>query len=132
MKTLVRATRKSKRLLVPMTPFQFEEFDVPVRRLSDNGPLQSKAAFRKVNSHHRPRPLKIFPTAIEGAQPPKVFMPSPSLHGLMLWRLGTRPVAHAPALSSGHSSLGSVHDPDACERCEAFRFPHAFCVDGEM
>ena len=112
MKTLARSTRKPKRSFVPITRFAFESFKIPVRQASRNTPLQSKAAFRRVDNHRHSKPSKVVPRPIDGGQPAKIFLPAPLLegHGLTLLRLGARPVVRAAPLSSAHASHPSHPD----------------------
>lgn len=102
MKTLIRAARKPQRSFVPITPFEFESFEVCVRRVTRRGPLPIGAAFRRVNINHHSRRFKTIPRPIYAAQRAKNLLPSPLLqgHGLMCLRSGARPVARPVALSS--------------------------------
>jgi len=69
MKTLIHNTNKAPGSIVPIAPFEFEYFEIPVRRVSRNRPLQSKAGFRGVNTRHHSRRFKMIPGKIDAAQP---------------------------------------------------------------
>ena len=102
MKTLIRATRKPQRSIVPIAFFEFESFEVHVRRVTRHKPLAIGAAFRRLNIHLPSSQSKTILTPIDAAQPAEIFLPSPSLqgHGLMCLRSGARPVVRPAALSS--------------------------------
>ena len=102
MKTLIRAARKPQRSFVPITPFEFESFEVRVRRVTRHRPLPIGVSFRKVNVHRVSRQFKTMPGPIDAVHRKKIFLPSPSLqgHGLMCSRSGARPVDRPAALSS--------------------------------
>jgi hypothetical protein len=108
MKTLTRATSKAKRSFVPIAPFEFESFEVRVRRVTRHRRVPIQVASRLVNIHPPSRQFKTTPRAIDPAQRTTVFLPSPSLQGLGMMRLhsGARPVDHPAVLSSRqfHSS----------------------------
>jgi hypothetical protein len=101
MKTLIRAARKPKRSFVPIISFEFESFEVRMRRVTPQKPLPIGVSFRKVSAHRVSRQFKTLPGLIDVVQRTKIFLPSPSLqgHGLMSLHLGARPVRPA-ALSS--------------------------------
>ena len=115
MKTSIHAARKPKRSFVPMTGFAFESFEIRVRQASRDRPLQSKAAFRKVDKHHHSKASKVIARPIDAAPPGKIFLPAPMLEGqrLTLWRFGARPVVHPTPLSSAHASPPSQCDENA-------------------
>ena len=102
MKTLIRATSKAQRSFVPITPFEFESFEVRVRQVTRHRPLPIGASFRKLAVHPVSRRLKTMPGPIDAVLRTKILLPSPSLqgHGLMCLQLGARPVDHPAALSS--------------------------------
>jgi hypothetical protein len=102
MKTLIRAAMKPQRSFVPITPFEFESFEVRVRRVTRHRPLPIGVSFRKVNVHRVSRQFKTMPGPIDAVHRTKIFLPSPSLqgHGLMCLPLGARPVDRPAALSS--------------------------------
>ena len=108
MKTLIRATTKPRRSFVPVASFEFESFEVRVRRITRHKPLPMES-FRRMNIHRPSRQFKTMPQADRAVQRAKIFLPSPSLqgHGLMCLHLGARPVNHPAALSSRHSGLRS-------------------------
>lgn len=101
MKTLIRAARKPQRANVPLASFEFETFEVRVRRVTRHKPLAIGAAFRRLNIHISSK-CKATPRPIDAAKPAKIFLPSPSPQGLglMRLRLGARPVGCPAALSS--------------------------------
>jgi len=102
MKTLIRATRKPQRSIVPIASFEFESFELHVRRVAGHRPLPVGVAFRKLDIHPSSRQFKTIPRPIDAAQRAKDFLPSPSLqgHGLMCLRSGARPDEQPAALSS--------------------------------
>jgi hypothetical protein len=102
MKTLIRAARKPQRSFVPITPFEFESFEVRVRRVTRHRPRPIGVSFRKVNVHRVARQFKTMPGPIDAVHCTKIFLPSPSLqgHGLMCLHSGARPVHRPAALSS--------------------------------
>ncbi len=102
MNTLIRAARKPQRSFVPITPFEFDSFEVRVRRVTRHRPLPIGVSFRKVNAHHVSRQFKTKPGPVDAVRRTKIFLPSPSLqgHGLTCLPLGARPVARPAALSS--------------------------------
>src|SRR5437899_11117183 len=99
MKTLIRAVKKTQRSFVPIASFEFERFEIPVRRVKSHGPLPTGAVFRNLSQS------KTILTPIDAAQPAEIFLPSPSLQGLgqMYLRLGARPVHRPAALPSANS-----------------------------
>ena len=116
MKTPIPATTKLQRLVVPMTPFAFESFEVRVRQVTLHRPLPIGARFRKLAVHPVSRRLKTTPGPIDAVLRTKILLPSPSLqgHGLMCLQLGARPVDHPAALSSRQLQLAAP-DPFATE-----------------
>lgn len=101
MKTKTRASKEIKQLAVPMASFEFESFDIAVRRVNSHRPLPIGAVFRNLN---------VDPCS-STAEPAKIFLPSPSLQGReeMRLRLEARPVGPA-ALPSGNCLFGSQSD----------------------
>ena len=117
MKTLIHAPRKPKRSFVPVTPFAFESFEIPVRRASGTRLLQSKAALRKANSPRASRLIETTPRPIDAAQPAKIFLPAPSMagQGLTLLRFGARPLVQGATLHCVRASL-CLHSDEYVER----------------
>jgi len=111
MKTKNRASKELKRLAVPMASFEFESFDIPVRRVNSHRPLPIGAVFRNLNVDPRSSQFKTILTPIDTAQPAKNFLPSPAPQGReeMRLRLEARPVGPA-ALPSGNCIFGSQSD----------------------
>ena len=101
MKTLIRATRKPQRSFVPITPFEFESFEVRVRTVTRHRPLPTGVSSRKVNFHRVLSRFKTMPRPIEAVPLTKIFLPSTSLqgHGLMCLPLRARSIDHPAALS---------------------------------
>ena len=112
MNTLIRAAMKPQRSFVPITPFEFDSFEVRVRRVKRYRPLPLGVSFRKVNVHRVSRQFKTMPGPIDALHRTKIFLPSPSLqgHGLMCLPLGARPVDRPAALSS-RQLYASVSNP---------------------
>ena len=102
MKPLIRATRNHSGHSCQWSPFEFESFEVRVRRIARHKPLPIGVSFRRMNIHRPPRQFKTIPRPIDAAQRAKNFLPSPSLQGLGLMCLRTRgrPVDRPAALSS--------------------------------
>jgi hypothetical protein len=102
MKTLIRATSKARRSFVPIAPFEVENFEVRVRRVTHPRRVPIRVASRRVNLHLPSRQFKTILTPSDAISRAKIFLPSPSLqgHGLMRLHLGARPVDHPAALSS--------------------------------
>lgn len=109
MKTLIRATRKPKRSCLPMTQFEFETFEVCVRRRNSGRPLPFGVGLNKVNGDHFSRPFKTILTPIDAARRAKILLPSTSLqgHGWMSLHVGARPIHHSAALSSRQVHLAA-------------------------
>jgi hypothetical protein len=109
MKSLIRATRKTKRSFVPITQFEFETFEVCVRRRNSGRPLRFGVGLTKLNGDHLSGPFKTILTPIDAARRTKILLPSPSLqgHGWMCLHLGARPVHHSAALSSRQVHLAA-------------------------
>jgi len=122
MKTPIRASSKAKRSFVPITPFAFENFEVPVRRVTGHRPLPVGVAFKRLSLHLRSR-FKTTPRLIDAAQRAKVFLPSPSHQGpgLMRLHLEARPVVSPAALPSGDSDFRSQSFPRRGARAGANR-----------
>ena len=91
MNTQTRAAKNTKRLFVPVTGFEFESFEIPVRPLTCHKPVPIGVTCRKLHFPRFLRPLKAKPGRI-GA--PKIFLPSPSLQGqgLTCLHVGARPL----------------------------------------
>jgi len=102
MKTRSRAAMKPQRLVVPIAPFEFATFDVPVRRVTRQRRVPIRVAIRRANPVLHAKTFKAKRRSIDADQRTKVFLPSPSLqgHGWMSWRVGARPVGCPAALSS--------------------------------
>ena len=117
MKTLIRVTRKPQRLFVPITPFEFESFEVRVRRATRHRLLPIGVSFRNVNGHWVSRQFQIMPGSIDAVHRTRIFLPSPSLQGQgwMCSRLRARPVDHRAALSSQQFSQGGMAYPTEIE-----------------
>ena len=111
MKTKTRASKEIKQLAVPMASFEFESFDIAVRRVNSHRPLPIGAVFRNLNVDPCSSQFKTIFTLIDTAEPAKIFRPSPSLQGReeMRLRLEARPVGPA-ALPSGNCLFGSQSD----------------------
>jgi len=105
MKTLIRATRKPERPGVPITQFEFESFEVPLRRATGHRPRPVGVSFEKVSVHRVSRQCKTTPGPGDAVHRTKILLPSPPFqgHGLMCLPLGARPVDHPAALSSRQS-----------------------------
>ena len=103
MKTLIPVATKPQRFFVPIAPFEFERFEVRVRRAKHRRPLSFGVGFRKVNVHRVLKQFKTISGPLEAVHRTKILLPSPSLqgHGLMCSRLGARPVHDPAALPSG-------------------------------
>jgi hypothetical protein len=102
MKTLIRARTKPHGAFVPMASFEFERFEVRVRRVTHHRLLPIEFPAKRLKRHlHSTRP-KTIPMPFDAAQRPKDFPPSPSLQGLglMCLRSGARPVDRPAATSS--------------------------------
>src|SRR5271157_5730521 len=102
MKTLTPVATKPQRFFVPIAPFEFESFEVRVRRVTRHRPLPIGVSFRKVNVHRVSRQFKTMPGPVDAVRRTKIFLPSPSLqgHGSTCLPLGARPVDRPAALSS--------------------------------
>jgi hypothetical protein len=102
MKTLIHATRKPQRSFVPITPFEFESFEVRVRTVTAHRRLPTGVSSRKVNFRRVLSRVKPRPRPIDAVRVRKVFLPSTSLqgHGLMCLPLRARSIDHPAALSS--------------------------------
>jgi len=111
MKTPTRTAKKIQRSIVPIASFEFESFDIPVRRVNSHRPLPIGAVFRNLNVDPRSSQFKTIFTPIDTAEPAKIFLPSPSPQGReeMRLRLEARPVGPA-ALPSGNCIFGSQSD----------------------
>ena len=111
MKTQTRTAKKILRSSVPIASFEFESFEIPVRRVKDHGPLPTGAVFRSLNVDPRSSQFKTTLAPIDTAQPAKIFLPSPSPQGReeMRLRLEARSVGPA-ALPSGNCLFGSQSD----------------------
>ncbi len=112
MKTRIRVTGKPQQEIVPILSFEFEIFEVRVRRVTRHKSWGIGAAFKRVNIHIGSR-CKTTPTPIDAAESAKIFLPSPSPQGLgqTCMRLGARLVGCPAALSSREfhsSSLNSL------------------------
>lgn len=103
MKTPIRAKGKALRSFVPVAPFEFETFELPVR---------------PVNRHT--------PTSIPVAQPAKLFLPSASLQGpgLMSLHLGARSVGYPAALPSPSCTIRSRSQTNARGRTNRHTTSH--------
>jgi hypothetical protein len=103
MKTLIPVATKPERFFVRIAPFEFERFEVRVRRVKRHRPFLIGVSYRKVNVHRVLKQFKTIPGPPDGVHRTKILLPSPSLqgHGLMCSRLGARPVHDPAALSSG-------------------------------
>jgi hypothetical protein len=102
MKTLTRATRKLQRSFVPIASFEFERFEVRLRRVTRPRRVPIRVASKRVSIHLPSRQFKTILTPIDAASRENIFLPSPSLQGrgLMRLHLGARSVDHPAALSS--------------------------------
>jgi len=112
MKTLTRATRKPQRSFVPIASFEFESFEVRVRRVTRHKPLPIGVSCRKVNVHRVSRQFKTILPPIDADSRETIFLPSPSVqgHGLMCLRSGARP-ADCPAALSSRQLRASARNP---------------------
>lgn len=112
MKTLIRAARKPQRSIVPVASFEFETFEVRVRRVTRHKPLVVGAASGRLNTHLPSSQPKTIVPPIDPPQPADIFLPSPSLQGRgsMRLHLGARSVDHPAALSS-RQLRASASDP---------------------
>src|SRR5690348_1475084 len=102
MKPPMRAATKPQRLLVPVAAFEFEKFEVRVRRVTRIRLASTEVASRKVDPQFPSTQCKtIFRP--DSDRPAKILLPSPWPQGpgLMRLRLEARPVAHPAALPSG-------------------------------
>lgn len=101
MKTLIRATMQPQWSVLPIAPFEFATFDVPVRRVTRQRLVPIRVAIRRANTVLHAGPFKAKRGSIDPDQRTKVFLPSPSLqgHGWMSLQLRARPVDHSAALS---------------------------------
>src|SRR4030095_10239375 len=104
MKTLICATRKLQRSIVTIASFEFESFEVRVRRVTRHKPLVIGAAFRRLNIPFPSSQSETVLTPIDPAQPNEIFLPSPSPQGLgqKCLPLEARPVGRPTALPSGN------------------------------
>lgn len=82
MKTQIRAAKKTRWSLLPIAPFEFESFEIPVRRFDNNGPLSIGAVFRTMNVDTDSGLFNPSLTPIDIAQSAKIFLPPHSAHGL--------------------------------------------------
>ena len=107
MRPLTRATTKPRPSFVPVASFEFESFEVRMRRMTRHKPLPIGVSFGSRNIHRPTRQFKTSPKPIDVAQRAKDFLPSPLLQGpgLKCLRLRARPVNRPAALSSRHCSL---------------------------
>jgi len=124
MKTLIRATRKSRREIVPIASFEMESFEVRVRSVTRHKPLVTGAALRMLKIQLPSSQSKTILTPIGAAQPAEIFLPSPSPQGLgqMRLRLEARPVDCPAALPSGNLSFRSEAEGQKRARTPANRF----------
>jgi hypothetical protein len=81
MNTLIRAATKPRRLFVRLAPFEFESFEVRMRRITRHKSLPIGVSFRRMNIPRAPRQFKTIAGPVDAAQPAKIFLPSPSLQG---------------------------------------------------
>ena len=102
MKTQTRATKKTQPLFVPIASFEFESFNLPVRRVKSHGLLPIGAVLRKLNVCPQSSEIKFTHAPLSGAESAKIFLPSPSPQGpgRMCLRLGARLVSRPTALPS--------------------------------
>ena len=101
MKTLIRDAKKPLRSFVPIASFEFESFEIRVRRVKRERPLPIGVRLRKVSVHPVLRQFKPVAGPIDAFHITKILLPSPSLQGrgLMSLPLRAQPVDPA-ALSS--------------------------------
>jgi hypothetical protein len=102
MKTLILTTRKAQRSFVPITAFQFERFEVRVRRAKRRRPLPTEVSFKKVLSKAFPGNSTPYHDRSGFFMHTTIFLPSPSLQGRgpMCLPLGARSVHRNPAALS--------------------------------
>jgi hypothetical protein len=117
MKALISAAGKARQSPLPITRFAFQEFAIPVRRVTGGRPLNSGTSFKKANTRLRWK-LKSIPKWFHAAQAASIFPPSPAIQGcgLMRLRFGARLDVHPAALSSPTSAI-SV--PKLFNQCDA-------------
>ena len=125
MKTQTCAANKTPWAFVPIASFEFESFEIPVRRVNTRRPLLTGAVVRSVKVDPRSSQSETTLTPIDTAQPAKIFLPSPSTQGRgpMCLRLGARPVARPAALSSGSCNINSRANVQRGARARANRLP---------
>ena len=102
MTTPTRAERKPQRSFVPIAPFGFERFEVPVQRVTRREPPPIGVIFGKANMHRASTQFRPTPGPTDAVHRTKILLPSPSHqgHGLTCSRLRARPVDYPVALSS--------------------------------
>jgi hypothetical protein len=110
MKTRIRATNKRQHSLVPVTPFEFESFEVRVRLVTRSRPLPCGISCRNLTV-----PPNVSQGLNDAVEPMKIFLPSPSPqgHGLMRLHLEARPIADpvAPPPPTGGEELRNRRSP---------------------
>jgi hypothetical protein len=118
MKTLICATRKPQRSILPIAPFEFESFEVRIRKITRHKPLVTGAAFRRLNIHLPSSQSKTILTPIDAAQAAEMFLPSPSLQGLgemrflqtnALAKKGQEPESIASRTHNSNESTEDIH-----------------------
>jgi hypothetical protein len=121
MKTQIRAARKPQRSFVPITPFEFESFEVRVGRVTRHRPFSIGVSYRKVNVRGVLKQFKTIPGPVNAVHHTKILLPSPSLqgHGLMCLRSGARLVDRPAALPSRqlHASASNSVPTAARGKC---------------
>ena len=103
MKPLIPVTTKPQQFSVPITPFEFEIFEVRVRRIKRHRPFSIGVSFRKVNGRRVLNQFKTISGPLDAVRRTKILLPSPSFqgHGVDVLALRARPVQDPAALSSG-------------------------------
>ncbi|PWU11949.1 MAG: hypothetical protein C5B50_22325 [Verrucomicrobia bacterium] len=106
MKTLIPATSKARRSLVPITSFEFETFEVHVRPVTRQKALPIGASLRTVKGYRLSRRCKNLPEPINAVHGRKIFISSPSIQGPgpMRLQLEARPALAPAALPSGQAT----------------------------
>jgi hypothetical protein len=119
MKTQIRAARKPQRSFVPITPFEFESFEVRVGRVTRHRPFSIGVSYRKVNVRGVLKQFKTIPGPVNAVHHTKILLPSPSLqgHGLICSRLGRGRFVIRPRSLPGNSTQPlSILSPPSHER----------------